>query len=62
MVDITKCTNSGCPRRMKCYRYRKPSKELGQSYCYFNEHSTKPCLDCVEIFKWDVLIAEQEPL
>lgn len=35
MIDITKCTNTDCPKRIFCKRVSAPSNEYQQSYCWF---------------------------
>lgn len=44
MSDITKCVNSTCHKRDKCYRYMAISREKYQSYCHFKpDKSTGEC-------------------
>ena len=38
MSDITKCIDSYCPSKEKCYRYTAPSTEY-QSYDFFNRET-----------------------
>ena len=42
MPDITMCTNSDCPIRSACYRYRAKPNDTRQSYCRFEPYWS-PC-------------------
>jgi hypothetical protein len=44
MADITMCSDFGCTKRHRCYRYMAEPSEFGQSYGAFREgHSGKGC-------------------
>jgi hypothetical protein len=39
MSDITKCEDSLCPSKEKCYRYTAPTDDQFQSYSGFNREA-----------------------
>lgn len=39
MSDITKCKDSLCPSKEKCYRYTSPADDQWQSYSNFNREA-----------------------
>ncbi len=43
MPDITKCTNTECPKKESCYRYTCMSSELSQSFQKFELNEDGSC-------------------
>lgn len=60
MPDISKCSNTKCPSREKCYRYRVKPSEM-QSYADFKPDGEK-CSRFISIDGWPQkdLIPEQD--
>ena len=53
MPDITMCTNSECPIREFCYRYRAIPSDFRQSYCDFHFTRLGDCVSkCFDF--WDL--------
>lgn len=44
MADISKCKDSKCPSKLRCYRWTAPSTEHRQSY--INTHREEDAVNC----------------
>ena len=49
MTDITKCTNSRCGKRERCYRYSATAHESWQSYSHFKPNENGECEHFMDI-------------